>query len=209
MVQTVWVPVIVAVVTAVLTAAGILGRDWINRRHEKNQRRLAAYARVYSTSYRASQAALSMRVAMQSHSGLSEVIGLRMELLPRRLERTRFTLYPRSPLITAFDVQDRIRRDFDPLLDALGDVQALGTAAAIRIANDILDAVIKCLEVSTERGTARSPLLRYLYGDRFTKDQEETLQQAADAIGKSRIRLMALLREEGGEKAVDLVAGLD
>lgn len=191
----IWAPVIAALGASVLTTVGLLVRDWlVGRRRQRAERlatRLAAYQALLTQSIVALHAASTLRLTMKVRSGLKE--------------RWDLTLRQRKPL-DPFDLADRLLRDFQPLFAAWTSVWAEGTAESIPLANELVERCLALTTMATELGQAGGALKRYLLGQRWTVNQEEAYSQAQMAVGDARRRLAELLRDEGGETAVDLRA---
>jgi len=189
--ESLWAPVVAALGASMLATGGLLLRDWVLRRRRRLTERLAAYESLLAHSMVVGQAASALRLTLQIRSGLGE--GWDIALRHRK---------PLEP----FDLADRLLRDFQPLLAAWTAVWAKGSEVAIPLANDLVDTCVDLIRVATEPGREGSRVGRFLRGERWTADQDRAFTEAHRALGELRRRLAEVLRHEGGEEVVQLLA---
>jgi hypothetical protein len=187
----IWAPVIAALGASLLTTLGLLGRDKVAERRRQASDRLSAYETLLARSMAVVQAAMALRLMMMLRSGMQEGVDI--------------ALGHRKP-IEPFDLADRITSVFQPLFDAQVTVWACGSPESITLANDIVERCLDLLGLSTAGGQKGGKLQRYVFGERWTPEQEAAYEAASVAVGDGRRRLAELLRREGKTKAAEVFA---
>jgi hypothetical protein len=150
-----------------------------------------AYEALLAKSMAVVQAAMALRLLMMFRSGMQEGVDI--------------ALGHRKP-IEPFDLADRIISVFQPLFEAQATVWACGSPASIPLANEIVERCLDLLGLSTAGGERGGKLQRYVFGERWTPEQDAAYDSASVAVGDARRRLAELLRREGKNKATEVFA---
>ena len=90
------------------------------------------------------------------------------------------------------------------MLDAMAEIWVVGTPEAVVAANDLMKKSNSILDLGTSRGNSKSPLVRYLVGEKWTPAQLEAFKEAIDAMADSRKRLAEIARSEMGIEFTEL-----
>lgn len=158
------------------------------RRAARDEARLRAYADVLTRSGLVGFTAESFRLTMQFRSGLGDAIEVATRM--------------RGP-IEPFDLDDRLRRDLEPMWLSMAQVSILGSPAAMIAADDLAKAVGALLHESTRRGEDGSGARRFVRGDRWTAEQLDALEARRLDVVDARRRLTDVARAEFGSQRFD------
>jgi hypothetical protein len=158
------------------------------RRDTLDSGRLDSYANVLTRSGLIAMTAETLRVTMQVRSGLAEAVNVAVRL--------------RQP-IEPFDLEERMRADFEPLWSAMARISVIGTPAAIAEAGRVVEAAAELLHEATARGDAGSPLARAIRGERWTAEQLSALERRRSDLAAARCAFANVARAELGSEPFD------
>jgi hypothetical protein len=116
-------------------------------------------------------------------SGNSEIVGLNSS------QRT-----PSDPI----ELDNLLRRDYEPLVRARTNVWLVGSQAAIDQANRIVNIAAEMTGMSASRGKARDGVSKFLLGERWTKAQSTEWQGSLRALDEARKAFREVARRELG-----------
>jgi hypothetical protein len=120
---------------------------------------------------------------VQVRSGSSESVGL--------------SSTQRKPF-DPIELDNLLRRDYEPLIRARTNVWLVGSQAAIDQANRIVNIAAEMTGMSISRGKARDGLSKFLLGERWTKAQSTEWQGALQALDDGRKAFREVARHELG-----------
>ena len=184
----IWAPVVAALGASFLT--GVLGFGtifWQQRRRDRADavaQKRNAYGLLIAHSLNFTIRAQAMRNTMRARSGFNERLDLAM-----RLRR------PLDPI----ELHDWFAQGYEPLNQAWANVEVVGSAAAVRIATDLMDTCADFVKLAGELGMARGRFVTYLRGFEWTADQDRALEEAARRVLGHRRAFIALARTELGQ----------
>jgi len=155
--------------------------------HRRDRRQ--AYTQLLGAAMMVVHTAGMMRVTMITRSGLREGVDIAIRL--------------RKP-IEPFDIDDRLRRDWEPLFEAWTHIWAVGSPEAIQNANRLLDTAVEVLGTGTRRGEATEGVARWLLGEKFTPEQTANFMKQVRALAQARKEFGELMRRELGSEVAEL-----
>lgn len=188
-----WVPVIAALGSAILTGIVAFGIEWwCSSRAEKAalaEQRAHAYATLLAQAGVVTFLAHGLHIAMETRSGLREGLNV--------------TLGRQKP-VDVLELNERLRATFQPLYEAWSEVWVIGSKEAIAAANDLVNQCGEVMGVATQRGNAGPNLLRNIVGERWTQAQLNQWEKELHTLALARKRLGEIARRETGMPIAEL-----
>jgi len=182
-----WIPVVAALGSSALTGLVAFGldarRSGQSRLDVLRERRLRAYSQMISRAASLALAAGAMHLTVKIRSGLTE--GFDIALRQRK---------PAEPT----ELHDWLMKELGPLVKALSEVWIVGTPKAVKAANEVMRMCNMVLNSATKQGEARTPLVRFVAGEKWTAAQLESWQADIDGLAEARKRLAEIARSEMG-----------
>ncbi len=120
---------------------------------------------------------------VQVRSGSSESVGLNSS--------------QRKPF-DPIELDNLLRRDYEPLIRARTDVWLVGSDAAIEQANRIANIAAEMTGMSSSHGKSRDGISKFLLGDRWTKAQSAQWRDALRSLDEARKAFREVARRELG-----------
>lgn len=164
------------------------------RRGERDERRRLAYSQLIAVSGVTLHTAYALRATVEFRSGLKE--GLDVAMHHRK---------PLDPL----ELDAHIRRDTDPMYQAWSAVWVVGTQEAIRLANNLVTSVSNVVGAATKPGQARSGIVRFLAGEKWSQDQLRAWNGQIAALATARRAFTLLARRELGSEIAEVFTAPD
>jgi len=190
-----WIPVIAALGSSLLTGFAAFGLAWWQAKSTEKaaraERQSRAYALLLTRSLIIAHLASDLHIMMETRSGLKE--GLDVTL--------RF-----KKMLDPLELADRLRAEQQPLYEAWSEVWVVGSKAAIPIANDLITHCANIIGAATQRGKARPLWLRGITGEKWTKQQLDQWQEELRNLAETRRKLGIIARQEAGIEVADLFA---
>jgi hypothetical protein len=159
------------------------------RRGERDERRRLAYSQLLAVTGVTLHTAHALRNTVEFRSGLKEGWDVAM--------------HHRKPL-DPLELDSHLRRDTEPLYQAWSAVWVVGTQEAIRIANDLVARVSDVVGAATGPGDARSGIIRFMAGEKWSQDQIEAWKTQIAALAKVRRDFVLLARRELGSEVAEV-----
>jgi hypothetical protein len=187
----------VALAGSFLVAATALGVVFIqngaSRLGERDTARRGAYARLLAVTAVIVDTASVLRLTVELRSGLKE--GLDVAMHHRK---------PVDPL----ELHNQLRRDKEPLYQAWSEVWVVGTQEAIAAGNDLVAKAGEIMGAATGSGQARTGLIRYLRGEKWSQEQLDEWNEQIRELGILRREFAVMARRELGSEVARLFTGV-
>ena len=155
------------------------------RRTERDTRRRTAYSQLLAASATVPHTAHTLRLTRELRTGLKDAA---MHLRP----------------IDIGDLDALLWRDAEPMHQAWSAVWVVGTQEAIRLANDLVTKITDVLEGATRPGQARTGIVRYLAGEKWSEEQLEAWNGQVAAMAQARRAFALHARHELGVEIAEV-----
>ena len=184
-----WIPVVAALGASALTTLAAFGveayRQQVSAATGRSERRRLAYN--------------GFLVRSAEH----------ISMLQQLRELRRLGTQPRLKInLDAVQTLREYMRELLPMFEAWTQVWMVGSQAAIEASNRFIDDTIPTTAAATTKGSARPAVVSWILGEAWTSDQENELKEQLRTLGRQRIQFARLAREELGEDAADILAGI-
>jgi hypothetical protein len=191
----VWAPVVAALGASLLTGGLAFGLDgWRGRREARaarDGRRQSAHVRLLCVSGLFAHTADALRLAIEVRSGLREGLDI--------------TTGRRKP-VDPFELVDVLRRDLEPLYEALSEMWVVGSPEAVHASNAVTYQVQQVVDAATSRNSSDSRLRRMMLGERWSQDERDAYDAELKRLAHARKRLAEIARRECDVEMTDLFA---
>jgi hypothetical protein len=187
--MSIWAPVVAALGTGIIGFGGLVWQQLHRDRKAASAEKGEAYHQMIAHSLSFTIRAQALRNTMRTRSGFNERLDLAL-----RLRR------PLDPM----DLHDWLAEGFEPINQAWSKIEIVGSAEAIGVATELVDACADVVGLATQFGEARGRFRTYIRGFEWTAEQQKALDSAVKRVMKHRRAFVRLARKELGKTPVPL-----
>jgi len=184
---------VAALGTGVIGFGGLLWQQRHRDRVAAKTKRREAYHQMIAESLTFSIRAQSLRQTMRSRSGLADRLDVGFRVRPR--QPVEMELRSRPPF-DAMEFHDWLAKGFESVNEAWSWIEIIGSAEAVEVATQLLDACADVVRVATEIGSAHGRIYSGLIGMQWTAEQAKALEKATNLVAQHRRAFVQIARRE-------------
>lgn len=150
--MSIWAPVVAALGTGIIGFGGIVWQQWHRDCVAAETEKRDAYHQMIAGALSFSIRTKALRETMRIRSGLGDRLDVDLRVRPRR--PMEMVLRSRTPL-DPMELHDWLAQGYEPINQAWSRIEIIGSAEAVKVATQLLNACADVVNVATEMGSAR------------------------------------------------------